>query len=113
MSVANPDKRVLRLFGVRLIQLRKARGWSQEDLAHESGMARSYIGGIERGQRNLALVSIRKLAETLKVPPPVLLDFTSIAEHGVLPDGKPVEPQVVALAQTLMTLGVEPEAGSP
>lgn len=55
------------LFGHRLIELRKAKGWSQERLALESGLARSYVGGVERGQRNIALLNIFKLAETLGV----------------------------------------------
>jgi len=62
-------------FGKRLVELRKARGWSQERLALESGLARSYLGGIERGQRNIALYNICVLAETLGVPPPALLEF--------------------------------------
>jgi DNA-binding XRE family transcriptional regulator len=65
----------LELFGQHLIQLRKAKGWSQEKLALESGLARSYIGGIERGQRNLALINICVLAETLDVPPSEMLNF--------------------------------------
>ena len=55
-------------FGVRLAQIRKEKGWSQEKLALESGIARSYLGGVERGQRNIALVNICKLARTLGVP---------------------------------------------
>ena len=66
------DPRVL--FGLRLIEERKAKGWSQERLALESGLARSYVGGIERGQRNIALLNIVKLAETLGVPPSVLME---------------------------------------
>lgn len=56
-------------FGTHLAELRKALGWSQERLALESGIARSYLGGVERGKRNIALVNICKLADTLKVPP--------------------------------------------
>lgn len=63
------------LFGLRLAQLRKKRGWSQERLALESGIARSYLGGVERGQRNLSLVNICRLAETLSLDPSVLLEF--------------------------------------
>jgi transcriptional regulator with XRE-family HTH domain len=62
-------------FGEKLVQLRKIRGWSQEQLALESGLARSYLGGVERGQRNIALLNICRLAESLNVPPSVLLDF--------------------------------------
>lgn len=73
---ADPKK----LFGKRLIQLRKEHGWSQEALAWESDLARSYIGGVERGQRNISLVNICKLANTLGVPPPELLKFEETDE---------------------------------
>ncbi len=65
----------LELFGKHLIDLRKAHGWSQERLALESGLARSYVGGIERGERNLALVNICILARTLGVTPSEMLNF--------------------------------------
>jgi transcriptional regulator with XRE-family HTH domain len=65
----------LELFGQHLIELRKAKGWSQERLALESGLARSYIGGIERGQRNLALINICVLSETLGVTPSEMLNI--------------------------------------
>ncbi|MGC3963618.1 MAG: helix-turn-helix transcriptional regulator [Rhodocyclaceae bacterium] len=64
-------------FGVRLATLRKAKGWSQEKLALESGIARSYLGGVERGQRNIALVNICVLAEALGVSPAELFKFES------------------------------------
>ena len=67
----------LELFGKRLVELRKAKGWSQEKLALESGLARSYVGGIERGQRNIALYNICVLAETLNVEPSEMLAFAS------------------------------------
>ncbi|KXZ65107.1 anaerobic benzoate catabolism transcriptional regulator [Acinetobacter venetianus] len=68
------DKSPLKLFGLRLIELRKIKGWSQERLALESGLARSYVGGVERGQRNIAVLNIYKLAETLGVPASALLE---------------------------------------
>jgi len=69
------NSNVQKLFGRRLAQLRKMRGWSQEALALESGIARSYLGDVERGQRNIALVNICRLAETLQVSPSELLVF--------------------------------------
>jgi transcriptional regulator with XRE-family HTH domain len=63
------------LFGQRLALLRKEKGWSQEQLALQSGLARSYLGGVERGQRNIALENIVRLARTLEVQPSVLMDF--------------------------------------
>jgi transcriptional regulator with XRE-family HTH domain len=58
----------LKTFSKRVAFLRKARGWSQERLALESGLARSYLGGIERGTRNLSLSNILKLSLTLNIP---------------------------------------------
>lgn len=54
-------------FAARLVELRRAKGWSQERLALESGLARSYLGGVERGQRNIALINIFRLADALGV----------------------------------------------
>lgn len=68
-----PDPRPL--FGKHLAQVRRAKGWSQEKLALESGLARSYLGGVERGQRNIALVNICKLAQALEIPPADLMEF--------------------------------------
>ncbi len=69
----------LALFGDHLACLRKARGWSQEKLALESGLARSYVSGIERGRRNVALVNICVLADTLGVPTSEMLRFAPAA----------------------------------
>lgn len=63
------QKLELQRFGKRLAELRKERGWSQEKLALESGIARSYVGGVERGQRNVALLNILRLARTLGCEP--------------------------------------------
>jgi len=49
-------------FGRRVRALRDARGWSQEVLAERAGIHRTYVGGIERGLRNVALVNIHRIA---------------------------------------------------
>lgn len=67
------DPRIL--FGKRLANVRKELGWSQEKLAIESGLARSYLSGVERGMRNIALQNICKLARTLGVTPKDLMDI--------------------------------------
>ena len=59
--------------GINLQRLRRAKGWSQEDLAFESGLHRTYISGIERGVRNPSVMIIEKLAKTFGVAPAELL----------------------------------------
>jgi len=56
-------------FGERLRVLRKERGYSQEGFAHAVDLDRTYIGGIERGERNPGLKAVLKIAETLALPP--------------------------------------------
>jgi len=52
-------------FGLKIRELRKLRGLSQEAFAGISELDRSYIGGVERGDRNISLVNIQKIAEAL------------------------------------------------
>lgn len=59
---------VLERFGARVRRLRRRRGLSQEQLAFEAELDRSYMGGVERGERNVSLVNIAKIAGALKVP---------------------------------------------
>jgi transcriptional regulator with XRE-family HTH domain len=54
-------------FGARVRHLRGERGWSQEQFADLCGLHRTYIGSIERGEQNISLVNIDKVAATLGV----------------------------------------------
>jgi transcriptional regulator with XRE-family HTH domain len=53
--------------GERVRQLREARGWSQEGFAHEGGLGRSFAGAIERGEKDVRLSTLLKVARTLGV----------------------------------------------
>ncbi|MBO5307402.1 MAG: helix-turn-helix transcriptional regulator [Lentisphaeria bacterium] len=55
-------------FGDRVRELRISQGLSQEVLAQKSGLHRTYIGGIERGERNVSLENIQKIAKALNCP---------------------------------------------
>jgi transcriptional regulator with XRE-family HTH domain len=60
-------QRILRKVGFRIRTYRMEKGWTQEDLAHESGLHRAQVGAIERGERNLTLRTMKTLADTLGV----------------------------------------------
>ncbi len=61
------DSDILQRFGERVRELRKGRGWTQEAFADYCGLGRTYVGGIERGERNVALRNIEVIAATLEI----------------------------------------------
>lgn len=71
-AAAKPAWRVQ--FGQRVRASRLALDWTQEQLADETGMHPTYIGDAERGERNVSLDNILKLAKALEVQPGELLD---------------------------------------
>lgn len=73
------DEARLRAFGQRITQLRTALGLSQEAFAHKANLDRSYVGGVERGERNVSLANIWVLADTLGVSPGVLFESPTTA----------------------------------
>jgi transcriptional regulator with XRE-family HTH domain len=55
-------------FGKRVREIRHRRGMSQEKLAELAGLHRTYVSGVERGERNISLANIERLARALAVP---------------------------------------------
>ncbi len=67
--------KVSQKFGIRIKELRAARGITQEDLAELSGLSRQYIGDVERGVRNISLANIDKIARAFKITLSELFNF--------------------------------------
>ena len=60
-------------FGERVRRLREARGWSQMELGHRADRHFTFVSQVERGERNVTLMTIQKLAKALDVDPGVLV----------------------------------------
>lgn len=67
----NPNK----IVGKKIRQLRLVRGLSQEEFAGECQLHRTYVGSVERGERNITLITLKKFANALKVSMATLLEY--------------------------------------
>ena len=74
------DAQILELFGKQLQAARLAKGWSQEKLAYEADLDRTYVSSVERGRRNISIINIYKLSRALAISPRSLL--TSVGGSG-------------------------------
>ena len=70
----------LEQFGARVRSLRQKARLSQEELANKVGIHRTYIGGVERGERNLGLINVLRIADALEISPVSL--FKGIERHS-------------------------------
>jgi transcriptional regulator with XRE-family HTH domain len=66
-------KDLLKVLGKRVHDLRAAKKWSQEEFAHVSGLHRTYIGQIERGEKNLSFANLQKISDALGISSSELL----------------------------------------
>jgi len=69
-----PSTKLISILSQNIKKIRQKMGISQEELAHRCGLHRTYIGAIERGERNITLSSLEIIASTLDVDIPTLLD---------------------------------------
>jgi transcriptional regulator with XRE-family HTH domain len=63
-----------KMLGIKIRELRLQQGISQESLADLTGLHRTYIGSVERGERNISLNNIIEIAKALKTTPSILLE---------------------------------------
>jgi transcriptional regulator with XRE-family HTH domain len=73
MHLKRPSTSLLQTLSTNLRSLRKRQGISQEKLAELCGLHRTYVGSVERGERNVSLSSLEALSEALGVTVPDLL----------------------------------------
>ncbi|AIX08017.1 MULTISPECIES: helix-turn-helix domain-containing protein [Bacillus] len=72
--------------GHKIRDLRKAKGWTQENFAEKSGFQSSYIAGVERGERNITLDTLDRLLEVLEITPSMFfftenIQLAKLKEH--------------------------------
>ncbi|OHE27246.1 MAG: transcriptional regulator [Syntrophobacterales bacterium RIFOXYC2_FULL_60_23] len=70
-GMAQPDRNRL---GKKIRQLRLAKGWTQDELAERAGLHPTYVGGVERGERNVGFDNLLKLARALNEHPSALFE---------------------------------------
>ena len=61
------DQRFLRRIGDRIRERRIARGWTQDDLGEKCDLHRTFIGSVERGERNISVLNLKLIAGVLRV----------------------------------------------
>jgi transcriptional regulator with XRE-family HTH domain len=81
---------ILVAFGHLVRKHRKAKGFSQEAFADVCEIDRSYMGGVERGERNLALVNIERIVAALELKPSIF--FKELDEHWLQQVQSPQKP---------------------
>lgn len=71
------EDQFLKSLGSNIQAIRKSKCWSQERLSFESGLHRTYIGAVERGERNISILNLRRIAQALGISLARLLDSQS------------------------------------
>lgn len=104
-------KEILKLVGARIRVLRKERGMSQESLGEKGGFHFSYIGQIERGEKNVALLNLEKIATALDVNVAQLFNYINEEYEQTESDAnvneimmmlRKSDPQQIAMAKNVL-----------
>ena len=74
------DRDFLRQLGFRIRERRLTMNLTQAALAEQCGLHRTFIGSVERGERNVAILSLRKIARSLRTTPAELLNETNVSD---------------------------------
>lgn len=80
MNYSENERHFLSSLGARIRDARKMKGLSQEELAFQAGLDRTYISAVERGRRNIAVINLAKIARALGTTCAVLLQEMGL-EH--------------------------------
>lgn len=75
---------LLKKIGDNIRRHRKARGWTQEQLAERAALSTYFVGSVERGQATLSLRSLHQIAATLRIPLSVLVQGDEQAERALV-----------------------------
>ena len=61
------ERAFLKQLGLRIREVRQARGWTQDQLAAKCELHRTFIGSVERGERNISILNLRLMARVLRI----------------------------------------------
>lgn len=86
-SYSEDELAILRRFGAHVRRRRKERSLSLEELAELAGLNRNYLGEVERGERNIALLNLHRLAHRLAITTTALMDIPQEAVPRKKPSG--------------------------
>jgi len=68
VNMTSIDERAfLKQLGLRIREVRQARGWTQDQLAAKCELHRTFIGSVERGERNISILNLRLMARVLRI----------------------------------------------
>ena len=73
MTAGDNMAEINKIVGLNIRKYREKKGWSQEQLGLEADLHRAYIGQIERGEKNIGLMNLEKIAKALVIKPEALL----------------------------------------